>query len=50
MFQQYINRVQALAGLEKSYLSYMVSNGDTFMKVAGLVNCYLSVLLVNIPY
>jgi hypothetical protein len=36
-FQQYINRVQALVALEKSYLFYMLSNGDDFyMKVIAL--------------
>ena len=49
MFQQYINHIQAVIALEQSYLSYMVSNGDTFyVKVVGLVNCYgLGHALVN---
>jgi hypothetical protein len=45
--QQYINHVQVFLSLEKSYLSYMVSNGDTlYMEVVALaigqivVNCY----------
>ena len=29
-----------IVALEKSYLSYMVSNGDTFKKVVGLINYY----------
>ena len=38
---QYINCVQTIVALEKSYVSYMVSNGDTFyMKVVAHVNCY----------
>ena len=28
--QWYINRVQALVALKKSYLPYIVSNGDNF--------------------
>ena len=40
-FQHRINRVQALVVLEKSYLSYMVSNGDTFyIKVVALDEIY----------
>jgi hypothetical protein len=36
-FQHRINRVQAHVVLEKSYLSYMISNGDNFyMKVIAL--------------
>jgi hypothetical protein len=41
MFQQYINRVQMLVALEKSYLSYIVSNKDNFyIKVVALDEIY----------
>ena len=40
-FQQYINRLPALVALEKSYLCYMESNGDTFfMKFVALDGIY----------
>ena len=40
-FHHRINRVQALIVLKKSYLSYMVSNGDIFyMKVIALDGIY----------
>ena len=40
-FQHRINRVQALVVLEKSYLSYMASNWDTFyIKVIALDGVY----------
>jgi hypothetical protein len=40
-FWQHINRVQVIVALEKSYLSCMVSNGDTFCtKVAALNEIY----------
>jgi hypothetical protein len=36
-----INHVQAFVVFEKLYLSYIVSNGDTFyMKVVSLVGIY----------
>jgi hypothetical protein len=39
--QQYIKRVQVLVNLEKSYLSYIVSNEDAFyMKIAALDEVY----------
>jgi hypothetical protein len=40
-FQHCINRVQALVVLDKSYLSYIVLNGDTFYtKVIALGGIY----------
>jgi hypothetical protein len=46
MFQQYIKRVQVLVTLEKSYLSYMMSNGDIFyMEVIALDGIYKFIVL-----
>jgi hypothetical protein len=40
-FQHHINHVHALIVLDKSYLSYMVSNGDIFyMKIIALGGIY----------
>jgi phage/plasmid primase-like uncharacterized protein len=45
-FQHHINRVQALVILEKSYVSCIVSNGDTFyMKVIDLDGVYKFIVL-----
>jgi hypothetical protein len=45
MFQLYINRVQVLVTLEKIYLSYIVSNGDTFyIKVIAFDGIYNFIL------
>jgi hypothetical protein len=46
MLQHYINCIQALVVLEKSYLPCMVSNGDTFyMKVIALDGIYKFIVL-----
>jgi hypothetical protein len=40
-FQDRINRIQVLVVLKKSYLSYMILNGDIFnMKVIALNGVY----------
>jgi hypothetical protein len=45
-FQHHINHVYALIVLKKSYLSYMVLNGDTFyMKVIALGGIYKFIVL-----
>ena len=45
-FQHRINRVQAFIVLEKSYLSYMASNWDTFyIKVIALDGVYKFIVL-----
>ena len=41
--QRCINRVQALVALKKLYLPYVMSNGDIFKKVVGVVNYYVLV-------
>jgi hypothetical protein len=45
-FEHCIDHVQAFVVLEKSYLSYMVLNGDTFyMKVIVLGGIYKFIVL-----
>ena len=45
-FQHHIKHVYALVVLEKSYFSYMVSNGDIFyMKVIALDGVYKFIVL-----
>jgi hypothetical protein len=45
-FLQYINRVQALIALEKSYISYILTNRDIFyIKVIALNGIYKFLVL-----